>query len=85
MPLSASFLLMVLGVRHLVLFPHLRDLDEGLEAHLFQLIMPLQALIILAFALTWLLKRPKAAVAVIGLQVAAAAAVLAIVYTIEHT
>jgi len=46
--------------------------------------MPLQALVIAYFALTWLPKTPRLAVGVLALQLAAAATVLALVYRIEH-
>jgi hypothetical protein len=57
-----------------------RQPDEGAGAHLFQLLMPVQLLIIIFFAISWLPKRPKAALQVLALQVTAALAVLAIVY-----
>ncbi|MBV9233115.1 MAG: hypothetical protein JO030_03665, partial [Candidatus Eremiobacteraeota bacterium] len=55
-----------------------RQPDEGTAAHLFQLLMPLQVVIILAFALQWVPKRPRAAAQVLCLQGAALIAVLAI-------
>jgi hypothetical protein len=58
-----------------------RQADEGTAAHLFQLLMPLQFLIMFAFAITWLPKTPKAAIEVLLLQAAAAIAVLTIVYS----
>jgi hypothetical protein len=54
--------------------------DEGISAHLFQILMPTQFLIIAFFAITWVPHRPKAALKVLALQASAAAAVLAIVY-----
>jgi len=46
--------------------------------------MPLQALVIAYFAWTWLPKTPRLAVGVLALQIAAAGAVFALVYWIEH-
>lgn len=57
-----------------------RQPDEGAGAHLFQILMPVQLLIIGFFALTWLPKKPKAASGVLIVQVAFALAVFAVVY-----
>jgi hypothetical protein len=54
--------------------------DEDAEAHLFQILMLVQFLIITFFAITWLPRRPGAAFQVLALQIVAAGAVLAIVY-----
>lgn len=54
--------------------------DETTGAHLFQILMPAQVLIIAFFAISWLPKKPKATLQVLALQVSAAIAVLAIVY-----
>jgi hypothetical protein len=57
-----------------------RQPDEGTGAHLFQILMPLQVLIIVLFAATWLPKRPLPALRVLALQGCGLLAVLAIVY-----
>jgi hypothetical protein len=57
-----------------------RQPDEDTGAHLFQILMPAQLLIIAFFAISWLPKRPKPALQVLALQGTAALAVLAIVY-----
>lgn len=54
--------------------------DEGTGAHLFQILMPVQLLIIVFFAATWLPRNTKPAVQVLALQICAAIGVLAIVY-----
>jgi len=54
--------------------------DEGTGAHLFQIVMPLQLLITLFFAATWLPRNTKPALGVLALQSCAAIGVLAIVY-----
>jgi len=45
--------------------------DEGAPAHIFQLLIGLQAPIALFFAFTWFPRFPKQALAVISLQIAA--------------
>jgi hypothetical protein len=57
-----------------------RHPDEGTAAHLFQLLMPLQVLVIAWFAASWLPKQPRAAAEVLFLQAAGFLGVLAIVY-----
>jgi hypothetical protein len=57
-----------------------RQPDEGTGAHLFQILMPAQLLIIAFFAISWIPKKPKSALQVLVLQGCAALAVLAIVY-----
>lgn len=57
-----------------------RQPDEGTGAHLFQVFMPLQLLVIAFFAFNWVPKKPKAALPILSLQVAGALAVLAVVY-----
>jgi hypothetical protein len=57
-----------------------RHPDEGTVAHLFQILMPAQLLIIVFFARSWLPKNPKPALQVLALQASAALGVLAVVY-----
>ncbi len=60
-----------------------RQPDEDVAAHLFQILMPAQFVIIAFFAISWFPKLPKPTLQVLALQVGAALAVLAIVY-FEH-
>lgn len=60
-----------------------RQPDEGGAAHLFQLLMPLQLLIIAFFAARWLPRKRTAALGVLALQLSLALAVLLVVY-IRH-
>lgn len=57
-----------------------RQPDEDVGAHLFQILMPSQFLIITFFAITWLPKKPRSASYVLALQCGAALAVLAVVF-----
>ena len=84
LPVATSIFLIALGLRHVAIYGLVREADEGTEAHLFQLLMPLQALVIAYFALRWLPRTPRLALGVLGIQIAAAGAVFAVVYWIEH-
>jgi hypothetical protein len=76
--ISAAFLVPLLaGVARGTLT---RQHDEGTAAHLFQVLMPLQLVVIVWFAGSWLPKRPRSAALVLSLQGAAFLAVLSIVY-----
>jgi hypothetical protein len=57
-----------------------RQPDEDAGAHLFQLLMPLQFLMIAFFAIRWLPRKRTAALRVLALQVSLAIAVLLVVY-----
>ena len=54
--------------------------DEGSIAHLWQLLMALQAPVLAYFAIKWLPRAPKQTVRVLALQVGAALAAMAPVY-----
>ena len=76
--ISAGFLVpLLVGVAQGTL---VRQPDEGIAAHLFQILMPLQAVIIAVFAVSWLPRRPRPAAQILALQGAALLAVLSIVY-----
>ena len=85
LPIAIPVLLLVLGARFVALNGLVRQADEGTEAHLFQLLMPVQLVVMGYFALTWLPRAPRAALPVLASQVFAAAVVFAMVYWIEHS
>ena len=84
LPVAISVFFIALVLRHVSIYGPGMEADEGTEAHLFQLLMPVQALVILYFAYTWLPKSPRLALGLLGVQLAAAAAVIALVYWLEH-
>ena len=85
--MSSASLLMLLGFlawHALHGGPVVRDPDEGVAAHLFQLLQTVQVPIGLFFAAKWGPRAPKPALAVIGLQVLAWSLPVALVFYIEH-
>ncbi len=80
LPVAISAFLLVLIAVHIARFGTLHAADEGTEAHLFQILMPVQLAIIAFFAVTWLQKTPTAAARVLALQIFAAILVLAAVF-----
>lgn len=84
LPIAIPVFLLVLGLRYVALHGVVGQADEGTEAHLFQLLMPVQLVVMAYFALTWLPRAPRRTLVVLALQVAAAIAVLAAVYWVDH-
>ncbi|MFN2519776.1 MAG: hypothetical protein ABR525_01885 [Candidatus Limnocylindria bacterium] len=84
LPLTISALLVVLFVRHVILHGTAIEPDEGTEAHLFQLLMPVQLVVMAYFAVRWLPQAPRLTLTVLAAQGAAAALLFAAVYWLEH-
>lgn len=79
-PVAISAMLLTLIIDRVARFGTLYQPDEGAGAHLFQILMPVQFLIMLFFAIRWLPERRLAALEVLALQIAAAFTVFALVY-----
>ncbi len=73
-----SFALVIEGVLQFGL--HHREVDEGWQAHLFQLLMVLQVPIVVLFTATANWKQPNRALLVLGVQGAAWCAALGALY-----
>lgn len=58
--------------------------DEGTPAHIFQLWLVLEAVMILFFAITWLSKEPKQALIILAIQIIAVLAACAPIFILEH-
>lgn len=67
----------------LAIFGIVRSEDEGMAAHIFQLLMGGQLPIILFFAIKWLPQKPKLALLVLVLQFIAGLIAFAPVYFLE--
>ncbi len=84
LPIAISGFLLVLVWRYVVVHGAVGASDEGTEAHLFQLLMPIQLVVMAYFGLTWLPRARRPALVVLALQVVAAMVVLAAVYWVDH-
>jgi hypothetical protein len=60
-----------------------RQADEGAAAHLFQIWLVLEGLMIGYFAIQWLTRKPSQAIWILGLQIAAVLAACAPVYYLQ--
>ena len=76
--MSLSALALVLG--HVALYGGVHEADEGTPAHLFQILMAAQIPIVAFFAIRWLPREPRPALAVLALQFLAGLAACAAVY-----
>jgi hypothetical protein len=85
LPIAIPVFLLILALRYVAVNGLVREPDEGTEAHLFQLLMPVQLAVMAYFALTWLPRAPRGTLPLLALQASATAAVFAVVYWIEHT
>jgi hypothetical protein len=83
-PIAIPLFFIALAVRHVSLYGPAVEPDEGTEAHLFQLLMPVSLVVSGYFALTWLPRVPRVAAVVLAVQLAAAASVFGLVYWLEH-
>ena len=84
--LPPLFSLIVLAVLfgHVALYGFVQEADEGIAAHIFQILMAAQVPIIAFFALKWLPEQPKDALKVLALQFFAALVPFALVFSFEH-
>ena len=72
-PLVMSFAALALVIGRIAVVGTARQVDEGTVAHLFQLLIVCQVPIVAFFAIKWLRRIPKQALAVLALQVLAVA------------
>lgn len=70
---------------YLIRVGHVRQADEGTEAHLFQLLLAAQLPVIAYFAVTYLPRQPRQSLVVLALQALAGIAALSTVYYLEHS
>lgn len=80
LPVTMSLAALATILIHIARFGVARQADEGTAAHLWQILMAGQLPIIALFAMTWLPKNPKAALAVLALQAVTGLAALAPVF-----
>ena len=80
MSLAATLLLLW----YVAFGPRVHETDEGTGAHVFQILMGTQALIIAFFALKWLPQSPKPALKILVLQLFAALIPFVVLYFFEH-
>src|SRR5437762_2923532 len=84
LPLAMTLTVVAAGIAHTVGAGGIyREADEGTAAHLFQILMPLQVPIIIAFAATQLPRHAAWATTFLVLQIGLAAALFATVFAFQ--
>ena len=68
-PLVLSFAALILVLGHVVMFGVARESDEGASAHIWQMLMAVQVILVAAFAIIWLPRRPQQALQILALQI----------------
>lgn len=80
LPLAMSLAALALVLGHAAIFGVIHEADEGIAAHVFQLLMAAQVPVVAFFAIKWLPRAPSDTLKVLALQAAAAFAAIASVY-----
>jgi hypothetical protein len=83
LPVAMSLAALGTLLVHVALFCCAREADEGAAAHIWQLLMAGQLPIVAYFAIKWLPRAPRQALAILALQILAALAALAPVYYLK--
>ena len=80
-PVALSLAVLATMIISIALFgPPAREADEGVAAHLFQIWLATEVLLVTLFAIKWLPEAPKQALFVIATQIAAVLAACAPVF-----
>jgi len=83
LPVVMSCAALAVVLFHIARFGIARQADEGLEAHVWQLLMAGQVPVVAYFALIWLARRPAQAARVLAVQALAGLAALAPVFLLK--
>jgi len=68
---------------YITIFGIAREQDEGIGAHLFQLWLVLEPLMVGFFAVKWLPRAPKQALFILALQIVAALLPISVVFSLK--
>ena len=71
LPMAMTTVVLLGGFLDGVLHDFVRQADEGIGAHLFQILIPLELPVIAYFAWKWLPRAPKQALPILMLQIIA--------------
>ncbi len=72
LPVAMSLVALALVLGHVALFGVVHEADEGTVAHVWQILMAMQVPIMAFFAIMYVPQKPKQALLVLALQIAAA-------------
>ena len=83
LPMLVSLVALALVLDYLVRYGVAPQEDEGAHARIFQLLIVVEAILIGSFGFRWIPETPRAAIAVIALQLPVAAVPLGLVFALE--
>jgi hypothetical protein len=69
LPVAMSLAILAMVVTTIVISGPVRQEDEGTQAHIFQVWLVLEVVLVALFAVAWVPRRPKQALAVLALQI----------------
>jgi hypothetical protein len=79
-PVAMSLAILTMVLTTIGLSGAVRQEDEGTQAHVFQLWLVLEVVLVVAFAVAWVPRRPKQALVVLAIQILCALAACAPVF-----
>jgi len=82
-PIVISLIFFAFIIIYITIFGIVRQKDEGTGAHLFQLWLVLEPLMVGFFAVKWLPRAPKQALPILTLQIIAALLPISVVFSLK--
>ena len=79
-PIAMSLAILVMILVNIGIIGVVHEADEGTAAHIFQIWLVLEVLLVVFFAIKWLPRKPKEALFVLAIQIVAALAACAPVF-----
>jgi cell division protein FtsW (lipid II flippase) len=79
-PVAMSLAILAMVLTTIGLSGAVRQEDEGTQAHIFQLWLVLEVVLVAGFAVAWMPRRPKQALVVLAIQILCALAACAPVF-----
>jgi hypothetical protein len=83
LPVAMSLTALTIVMLHIALYGAAREADEGVAAHLWQMLMAGQLPVLAFFAIKWLPRAPRPTLGVLALQAGAALASMAPVFLLN--
>ena len=80
LPIAMSLLALAIVLFHIAIYGPAQESDEGISAHLWQILMLGQVPIVLFFAIRWLPQAPQSTLLVLAIQVIAGLAAVGPVF-----
>jgi len=80
LPVAMSLVALAVVLDHAARYGIVHEADEGAAAHIFQLLMAAQVVVVAFFAIKWLPRAPRQTLQILAMQAGAAVAAFAAVF-----